>query len=383
MPYNSNSSFNGIYASLMQDTLKELTANERLFKSLALKPEIGYAQSWQEQFRSVAGSGSTVKSLAQPNVESGLSQIRDCLQPIRSARMNCDIGVELKAIFSAASTATKFFETTQASIKSILATYEISKITALEICEAQALIGKNTALSSSRISETLSELRRPVIASLSSLSSLSSISAKVWKDLSEEQANLQVLPRLLLEAPVIQTYEASRSVVQIVSAEIETEVEPEESEEPIVFYSVERSTLVERLEALGQEFADAFLGAKEAIISKRPDYVRHASTSLRELLGKLLEHLVPDDFIQDWPEGTELLKQKETRKARLRYLFRGVNSSSYAVFVEKDIDVILQTFHALNKGTHSLKRPFTDLETSILVTRVEGHLLMLLTAANR
>ena len=293
-----------------------------------------------------------------------------------AAQAGFDFGSDLKSIFSNVSTASKLFEANQASIRSLLSKYEPIKITTLETTRAKELLGGLAALSKSQIPGILSESLRPLLGSLSSLSSLS---ARIAQDFSEVQTSLRALPRLLLEAPIIQTYEASRSIVQLINEETETEVE---LDEPIEFYIAERGTMVERLKDIDKGFSEAFLGAREAIIHKRPDYVRHASTSLRELLGKLIECLVPDDLLQGWYEGADLPIQKPTRKARLRYLFREVNSSSYSVFVEKDIDCILQTFYALNEGTHSLKRPFTDQQISILMTRVEGHLLMLLMAAN-
>ena len=183
-----------------------------------------------------------------------------------------------------------------------------------------------------------------------------------------------------MEAPVIQTYEATRNFAQIASAEEDVGLE---FDEPVSVHGEERTTVAERLAVVGSEYAEVFLEAKEDLVAKNRGYVRHASVSLRELLDKLLDRLVPADVIRSWPEGAELLKKGQTHKVRLLYLFRDLSGGTYAAFVEKDIDLILQTFVALNKATHVLESPFGDDAMRVLSARIEGHLLMLLAAAEK
>lgn len=263
--------------------------------------------------------------------------------------------------------------TDQARYAALFSEYEHLKLTATRLVEMQALMdGISTSQQDGRLA--LSASLRSVTASLSSLA------ASVWQEFAAEPTTLQTLPKWLLKAPIVQAHEASRNVVQIVATEAETEVE---IDAPPATNRDEFSTLIERLAAIGQEFANTFLGAKEALSAKRHDYVRHVCVSLRELLLQLIDKLAPIEVVRDWPEGAALLRKDQTRKARLKYLYREVRSDSYAAFADRDVDSILQTFYALNDGVHILKSPLIDEIMNVLMARVEGQLLLLLTVAKR
>lgn len=247
--------------------------------------------------------------------------------------------------------------------------YTALKVTALRSAELQALVGGMSA--GTRLAESL----EPLSASLSSFTTLS---AAVWDKFGEMPRLLTTAPGWLIEAPVVQAYEASRNVAQIAGAEEDVDFE---FDEPASVHGHERATVTDRLAVVGPEYAAIFREAKEALAAKNRGYIRHASVSLRELLDKLLDRLVSAETIHSWPEGAELLKKGQTHKVRLLYLFRDLSGGPYAAFVEKDIDLILQTFVALNGATHKLESPFGDDAMRVLTARIEGHLLMLLAAA--
>lgn len=185
-------------------------------------------------------------------------------------------------------------------------------------------------------------------------------------------------PSWLIEAPVIQPYEAARNVSQLVALEEDQEIEIEPAHAPGVHG---RPAVFDQLAALRPEFGEILLAAREAIANQSRDYVRHASVSLRELLDKVLDELAPRKAVTQWSRSSRLLKEGQSNKARLVYVFRNVETAAYASFAEKDIDHIAQTFIALNEGTHRLEGPFGRQTMETLLARVEGHLLLLLTVA--
>lgn len=241
-----------------------------------------------------------------------------------------------------------------------------------------------TAVATAEMQAFIADIQTPLalaewIAPLkSSLATLASASAAVWTAAPAPEAPVDpALSGWLLEAPVVQTYQASRNLVQFVTVEKSGSLE---TKEPPSKFQPRTGTLAERLKEVGRQFLTPYFAAQDAILSKREDYIRHAGTSLRELLDALIVHFAPDARVKSWPPSAKHLKQTP-RKARLQYLFRHVGAGAYAAFVEADIDLILQTFYALNKAVHSLGEPFTEEEMHILVTRVDGNLLMILEAA--
>jgi hypothetical protein len=183
----------------------------------------------------------------------------------------------------------------------------------------------------------------------------------------------------VVEAPIVQPYEAARNVSQIAALEQDEELDVPEEVQPSI---APGSEVVRRLRARGAPFADLLLAARDVVEAERTDYVRHASVSLRELLDKLLDDLAPATEVTSWTPSAQLYQDGQTNKARLLYVFRDVNAEAYTVFAEKDIEHILQTFFALNQGTHRLKSPFGRRVMQSLIARVEGHLMLLLTVAN-
>ncbi|UBF29278.1 hypothetical protein K9N68_16455 [Kovacikia minuta CCNUW1] len=381
-----------IYPSLefLEKIREHIQENEKLFSSISSNPAFQQARMLQEKIRNIPEAPANFQSIEQLTkrdlnaavLKKALDQIRqavtsphilkvDQLQQLSESTQDM-IAYTLPNLETMASMSAAFAKVSKShdAFSNLLPEYNLLKLAAFRTAEIQVLIG-GVIDSSSEISE----LYKPLSTSLSSLSASS---AFIWSSFASKSVSLQTLPKWLLEAPIIQTYQASRNVAQIIN--IEEEIE-EEIEESITLHN-ERGDVLGLLENLGSEFSSIFIGAKEAVIYKRQDYVRHASVSLRELLDKLLEHLAPTEVVQKWTESADLLQKRQIHKARLKYLFRELSYGSYTDFIEKDIELILQTFYALNKGTHTLSSPFTDKTMSVLMARVEGHLLMILTAAN-
>jgi len=117
-------------------------------------------------------------------------------------------------------------------------------------------------------------------------------------------------------------------------------------------------------------------GARSALSQKGPDYVRHAATSLRELIRQTLQRVAPDDLL---PENYEKGKPniKERVKIALREQGAGKGDADFAATMA---DATLSLFGRLNKNTHE-----NDYETALVRSfclSTESTLLLILTLAD-
>jgi hypothetical protein len=120
-------------------------------------------------------------------------------------------------------------------------------------------------------------------------------------------------------------------------------------------------------------------GARGAFGSKHADYVRHFTTSLRELFTHVLHRLAPDAEVKkfstnpdDFPGG------KPTRSVRLRYICRDINSGRFTDFVKKDVAAMLAFVDLFQSGTHEVISTYTEPQLLALLSRMEGTIRFLL-----
>ncbi len=114
-------------------------------------------------------------------------------------------------------------------------------------------------------------------------------------------------------------------------------------------------------------------GARDAVIRHGPDHVRHVATSLREAVTHVLHRLAPDDGISQWSKRKEdYANGKPTRRARLRFIYRGFDSEAFSEFVVKDVDAVLTLFDVFQQGTHGIDVSIAQRQLNCLVTRVES-----------
>lgn len=276
-------------------------------------------------------------------------------------------GPSFDLVNAASSTLTKWAEVNPSSAAHLFTEYAPLKDIALRTAELGSVL---ESFRSAR-----SALSATSIGLVDQLESLSLASVGVFEDPPALTPNS---PSWLIEAPVIQPYEATRNVSQLIALEEDEELEIGPAHAPGV---CGRPAVFNQLVGLRPEFGEILFAAREAIANQSRDYVRHASVSLRELLDQVLDELAPRKAVRKWPRSGRLLKDGQSNKARLVYVFRNVETDAYAAFAEKDIDHIAQTFLALNEGTHRLESPFGRQTMETLLARVEGHLLLLLTAA--
>jgi len=118
-------------------------------------------------------------------------------------------------------------------------------------------------------------------------------------------------------------------------------------------------------------------GAYEAMISKHTDWPRHAASSCRELITKVLHDIAPDKEVMKDPSfiPDESLKNKITRKERIRYYLRkNSNISKRNVeVIDKACNLIEACYEKLSVVSHTNIK-----EVEYLVKLTEDALFFLL-----
>ena len=137
---------------------------------------------------------------------------------------------------------------------------------------------------------------------------------------------------------------------------IEAELEPHSHD--LVLTHRESWDDVGKLDAqlyrLNPELVGIRRGAWHALRSRNPDKVRHASTSMRELVWQTLRLLVPGIQVPDGAQpGTKV-------KTQVKHLLGG--SDSNAEFVDRVADAVSSTLDQLSKRTHTNGRHIESTE---------------------
>lgn len=99
-------------------------------------------------------------------------------------------------------------------------------------------------------------------------------------------------------------------------------------------------------------------GAYDAVASQHTDWQRHAATSCRELITKVLHAVSPDAEVKSDPLFTEYATAANgiTRKERIRHYLRqrdGSTSASRKAVIEKACDLVEACYTRLSAATHS------------------------------
>jgi hypothetical protein len=137
--------------------------------------------------------------------------------------------------------------------------------------------------------------------------------------------------------------------------------------------------LNETLKSHGKGYLEVLGGAKQAAASDNPDKIRHTTTSLRELLTKILHDLSPDEQVKKWSNKKEYYSDgRPTRQCRVAYIFRNLAHSKTAPLIENDIKFIADFFNFCNKGTHDLMPTLNTDDLKYLICKMESTILLLL-----
>lgn len=224
--------------------------------------------------------------------------------------------------------------------------------------------------------ESISRLRSSHIALVNSYTQLYS---QLLKHVQQQVA----IPQSLTFTP--RSFLSHANVIEFISVSEEDELLSTVRHELIYVDTGDIDRILEeRLEDVDPRLIPLLHGANEALSSSSPDHLRHFSVSGRELIDHLLRTLADDEAIVSWSNNPQHFKDKRpTRRARIEYILRNIQSENLKDFIKKDIDAFLTFVNVLQEGTHSLcSNELEDFELALL-WRLKIMLLELLIAVIR
>jgi hypothetical protein len=212
-------------------------------------------------------------------------------------------------------------------------------------------------------------------AALGRLGEMTTASADLYAEWSQPGIATSTVPEALSTAPVVECFHATDVLIQ--SAPGESAFGPElagpEARLGEQFRRDTEDALVPLLETTHPDLVVMVRGARAAFEDRRPDWVRHFITSLRELGTHVLHRLAPDDLLQAWSTSKEDYdKGKPTWRARLKFICRGVASDSFKAFVEKDVTAAVELITLLQGGTHGVSSSYSEAQLLALKVRMEA-----------
>jgi hypothetical protein len=197
----------------------------------------------------------------------------------------------------------------------------------------------------------------------------------------DESAIIKV-PPALSELPAVEYLNQSALVASTSGTTSDDDSQTVAAKAQVAHREKAPDQLIHLLAGLDSELPTLLLGARAAVRSGHEDYVRHLAASLRELFTHVLHKLAPDDQVRAWSTIKEDYHDgRPTRRARLRYIIRDVQST-FGGFINADVDAVVGFINSFQKGTHALRADFTSEQVRDLSVRMEGLLLLLLVIHN-
>lgn len=135
-----------------------------------------------------------------------------------------------------------------------------------------------------------------------------------------------------------------------------------------------RSTLAEeKIQEENEDWSRLLDGAKYSLCSRNPDKVRHATTSLRELVTQILHRRAPDDCVRKrYTDQKYYHAGNPTRRARISYILESKGSGlSLLGCIDKDVAALLELYDLLQQGTHGVVPKLEDQDLEFVVRRTE------------
>ena len=133
------------------------------------------------------------------------------------------------------------------------------------------------------------------------------------------------------------------------------------------------------LEEIDVDLVSLYMGAIESFDGTNPDRERHVLTSLRTLWDEVFRVLAPDNAVISWVESEELPPHeyfhegRATRRARLEYVLRYVNSDPIRHYVDANVRATLK-LHELYNRVHKTKLGLTQQQLRVVVLNTKTSL---------
>lgn len=367
-----------------------ITARHESFRSLALAyqptwkiPESAFAKLGHEEISAFKASARIFEGFNKLNQEA-LRQIahtafKSQKETLDIASMSAAHVVNVKTMFNAVDIANKSmlgsFEKLRTNLVDPELQLGLSKMAAASILSQASLarldLGAIGNFSSARDQMGI-ELARTVQGLTKSFSDL--VIAK-----GNSLPEILSFPSAISALPPIEYFNAS-NVLETFTVDESRRILWGKKKEFITATTIETDKALYLLLAdLDPNLIEMLRGANDARKSSNPDRARHFSISARELLSHVLRLLAPDEEVRKWTKLPDHYKDgKPTRKARLLFICRTINSNRLNRFVEKDTVALLELMDILHGGTHGLQSGLTDEQMRALDLRLEGALRFLL-----
>ena len=325
---------------------------EVLYNTEALFPAIDALGQLQESRREL------LKGLAFPS--------EDAERLAELARMASGHGLATNLLSSVLGTSASFREFVNGLNTSLGSTREaLAQVGDLRVIDGALLRTAELRLAIAATSPDTSGLERI-------LTNLESASHDVWEAARDDSARWVGLPRSLKMAPALHLFEAAQSTA------VECRVEPGLVQDLPFEEDGGGLRLEQRLSERFPALVPLFHGAQRAIQNQRPDWVRQASSSMRQLLMDLIVEGAPDSEVERWnPQYKRTDDGAVSYEARIGFILRRAGSE-YHRFGVSDNKHIRQTIIALNKAVHRTEPAFQRQAFRFLWRRFQLHVAFFL-----
>lgn len=206
---------------------------------------------------------------------------------------------------------------------------------------------------------------------------MSSSYEQLWKALEINPISVVDFSPIMIKQPSIDFYFATHL------SRVITEQQPRlRKDEEIILetnHQITNSFLCELLPQLDPALLTLYQGAIDSLYSKNPDKQRHLAVSLRGLFTHILHILSPDDKFNKWNTDPDNLKNgRPTRKGRLLYNYRDINFPPFNQLIKRDVEAALSFLDLFQKGTHKVKKPFSEQQSQAILIRMESILYFII-----
>lgn len=129
-------------------------------------------------------------------------------------------------------------------------------------------------------------------------------------------------------------------------------------------------------------FVRMYEGAIEVLYSGNPEKVRHFSVSLRELFTHIMHSAAPNDEIKAWSCEESLFHNgKPTRKARLKYITRNLDSPKFEKYLDATIKATNEFLDLFQRGIHAVDSGYTESQLDVMKIQADATIRLLLSAS--
>jgi len=226
------------------------------------------------------------------------------------------------------------------------------------------------------------QIEMPVISGLESSIAHAAASYGSLAESLREISDITRLPAFVLPGATREIYTTSFALETLRPWDERDEEEGETEIQLVAEAELETSGCIALLQQVDPGLARPYIGARDALYGNNTDRARHILSSLRELWNHLLRRLAPNDLVAAWIPGIanqkDLLHEgKPTRRARVLYVCRELNSDPLTDFLLHDTRALVKLIELFNR-VHELETKLTDEQLRAIVLKTDSWLMYIL-----